>query len=149
MWGNSNKFKAAKLDTIIGPNTEIRGDVNFSGCLHVDGKVVGNVSADDDSESMLTLNQGGCIEGDVQVPNLLLNGEVVGDVYACNRVELANSAKIKGNVYYHLLEMAMGAAINGNLVHRPKSEIRLLEHKSKKAPADAAQEAGKTTDKSD
>lgn len=145
MFGNANKNKQGKmkLDTMIGPNTEINGDIKFSELLTVDGKINGNVTADDGSGASLKLFQGGRIVGDISVPDLYIDGEVEGDVYATDRVELANNAQIKGNVYYNLLEMAMGAAINGNLVHKPKEEIRLLEHKSEHKPAkeSAAKEA--------
>ena len=132
MLGKPNKKKQTKmkLDTMIGPNTEIHGDVKFTQLLVIDGKVNGNVSAEDGSGSRLALNSGGRIVGDVSVPDLYIDGEVEGDVYATEHVELANNAQIKGNVYYNLLEMAMGASINGNLVHKPKGEIRLLEHKA-------------------
>jgi cytoskeletal protein CcmA (bactofilin family) len=131
MWsGNSNKTKTAKVETIIGQNTEITGDISFRGGLHVDGKVKGNISAEDDSDSILILSEDGAIEGEVKVPNVLLNGQVVGDVHASDRVELANRARVQGSVYYSLLEMEMGAAINGNLVHHNKKEKRLLEYQS-------------------
>lgn len=116
--------------TMVSPSTEITGDIKFSGGLWVEGKINGNVSADDSSDGRLDLAEGGRIVGDVSVPNVHINGEVEGNIYVTGRVELANNAQIKGNVYYNLLEMAMGAAINGNLVHKPKEEIRLLEHKS-------------------
>ena len=131
MWNNLDKGKIqAKLDTMVGVNTELKGDIKFSGLLVVDGTIKGNVAADGESESVLHLNEGGCIEGEVCVPNLRINGKVVGDVYACDRAELVNSACIKGSVYYNLLEMAMGAQINGNLVHQPRDKVRLLEHKN-------------------
>ena len=133
MFGNnSNKLKTAKVETIIGQNTEIVGDVSFTGGLHIDGKVKGNVRADDDSGSILILSQDGVIEGEVRVPNVMVNGQVTGDVYANDHVELVSHARIDGNVYYNLLEMAMGATINGNLVHQGKKEKRLLEYQSKK-----------------
>ncbi len=128
---NSSKLKTAKVETIIGQNTEVKGDVTFRGGLHIDGKIKGNVQADDSSDSILILSQEGVIEGEVKVPNVLINGHVSGDVHASDRVELANHAKIEGNVYYNLLEMEMGAAINGNLVHHAKQEKRLLEYQNK------------------
>ncbi len=141
MFGNAKKKHKMKLDTMLGPKTEITGDVAFSEFLMIDGKVTGNVTAEQGSGARLSLNKGGRIVGDVRVPDLYIDGEVEGDVYATERVELANNAQITGNVYYNLLEMAMGAAINGNLVHKPKEEMRLLEHKaeSKKSakPAEA------------
>lgn len=134
MWGsNSNKLKTAKVETIIGQNTEINGNIRFRGGLHIDGKIKGNVTADDGSDSILILSQEGVIEGEVHVPNVLLNGEVIGDVHAYDRVELANHAKVEGNVFYNLLEMEMGASINGNLVHKAKQEKRLLEYHDKDA----------------
>lgn len=110
------KFKSAKIDTLVGRHTELTGDVRFAGGLHVDGVVKGSVLAEDDSSAVLTLSEHGTIEGDVKVPNMVLNGVVIGDVYASGHIELAPNARITGNVYYSLIEMAMGAEVNGNLV---------------------------------
>jgi cytoskeletal protein CcmA (bactofilin family) len=52
------------------------------------------------------------------VHNIVLNGEVLGDVHAFEHIELAAAARVTGNVYYNLIEMAMGAEVNGSLVHR-------------------------------
>ncbi|MDQ7074037.1 MAG: polymer-forming cytoskeletal protein [Gammaproteobacteria bacterium] len=131
MWGRRrNNFKSAKVDTLLGHSAEIEGDISFTGGLHLDGTIKGNVIADDDSNSILILSERGRIEGDVRVPQVLLNGTVVGDVYASQRVELAKHARVSGNVYYNLLEMTMGAEINGNLVHRDPSEKPLLADQS-------------------
>lgn len=117
MFGNRKRIRTTKIDTLIGRKSEMLGDVNFSGGLHVDGTVKGNVVAEEDHSSVLTLSESGTIEGDVRVPNVVLNGTVVGDVHAKQHIELASNARITGNVYYHLIEMAMGAEVNGNLVH--------------------------------
>ena len=124
MWGK-NKTKSTKIETLIGTAMEIHGDLIFSGGLHVDGKIVGNVIAEEDSNSMLVLSDQGQIEGEVRVPYVVLNGQVSGDVYASERVELSRHGQVKGNVYYNLLEMALGAEVNGNLVHC-KDEKKLL-----------------------
>ncbi len=126
MWGRK---KSTKIETLIGTAMEIQGDLIFSGGLHVDGKIIGNVIAEDDSHSMLILSDQGQIEGEVRVPYVVLNGQVIGDVYASERVELSSHGQVEGNVYYNLLEMAMGAEVNGNLVHC-KDEKKLLEYQS-------------------
>ena len=126
MWGKP-KTKASKIETLIGNSIEVRGDLIFTGGLHVDGKIVGNVIAEDGSDSMLVLSDHGSIEGEVRVPYVVLNGEVIGDVYAAERVELSAKARVSGNVYYNLLEMAMGAEVNGSLVHC-KNEQKLLSY---------------------
>ena len=124
MWGNEhgNKLKAAKVDTLVGHKTQLTGDLVFQGGLHLDGTVKGNVIAEDGTDSLLILSEQGCIEGEVRVPNMLINGRVIGDVYASGRVELASRSRISGNVYYNLLEMAIGAEVNGNLMHRKKPQ---------------------------
>lgn len=125
MWGNNTKRpkQTANIDSLIGQNTEIRGDVIFSGGLHVDGKVKGNVISAEGDDSVLTLSERGTIEGEVKVPNVVVNGSVIGDVHALSHVELAAQARVHGNVYYTLIEMAMGAEVNGNLVHRAEKSV--------------------------
>ncbi len=113
-----NKKPGGKIDTLIGQNTEIHGDVVFTGGLHVDGVIKGNVTAAHDGGSMLSLSDRGRIEGEVRVPNLMLNGTVIGDVHAGNHIDLAPKARISGNLYYKVMEMAGGAEVNGNLVRR-------------------------------
>ena len=114
---NRNKTKPGQIDTLIGVGTRIIGDVQFSGGLHVDGFVKGNVDAPPESGSMLSISDGGVVEGSVAVPNVVLNGTVIGDILAHDRLELGATAKVTGNVYYGLIEMAIGAEINGKLVH--------------------------------
>ncbi len=126
------RFKAPKVSTVIGHGTVITGDVEFSGGLHLDGAVKGNVSGDTESGSTLTVSEQGAVEGDVRVENLILNGTVIGDVYANERVELAANARVSGTVYYRLLEMAMGAEVNGKLVHSEEQEPRMLAHEGEK-----------------
>ena len=121
------RFRSPKISTVIGKGTEVQGDVGFSGGLHVDGMVKGNVrSAQGDETATLTLSEDGVIEGNVNVANVMLNGTVLGDVIASNRVELAPRARITGTVTYALLEMTMGAEVNGKLIHAEQGEMPKL-----------------------
>ncbi len=122
------RFKPPRITTVIGQGTTLHGDLHFSGGIHVDGTIKGNVVAEQDEGSTLILSQQGTIEGDVRVPNVILNGRVVGDVHASQRVELAANARISGTLYYRLLEMAMGAEVNGQLVCTEEIEPPRLEH---------------------
>ena len=116
LFGKKNTRRNSQIDSLIGSGTELRGDVHFKDGLHIDGTVKGNVIAEGEN-SMLTMSEHGRIEGEVRVHNLVLNGEVIGDVHASEHIELAPAARVTGNVYYNLIEMAMGAEVNGNLVH--------------------------------
>jgi cytoskeletal protein CcmA (bactofilin family) len=127
LFGKNKKVNSTRIETLVGKNTRIVGDLNFTGGLHVEGKIEGGVHAGDDS-SVLILSEEGFIKGDVHVPNMVLNGQIDGDVYSSEHVELAPRARIIGDVYYHLIEMSMGATLNGNLIHqeggKPKLEFK-------------------------
>jgi cytoskeletal protein CcmA (bactofilin family) len=138
--GKKSKSAGAKVDTIIGQQTRIEGDVHFSGGLHVDGRIKGSIIAADGSGSVLTVSEHGDIEGDVRVPTVVLNGTVTGDVHSEERIEMAAKAKVNGNVYYKLIEMAMGSAVNGSLVHRSEAESSVVNFGRELA------ENGKATD---
>lgn len=127
------------VDTLVGSNSRVSGDLQFVGGCHVDGTVKGNVAADPDSNSELIVTEDGTVEGNVNVPYVVLNGIVRGDVAAGQRVELGPTARVIGNVYYNLIEMAIGAEINGKLVHQPDGQVPLLEqtHRMQASTADA------------
>jgi cytoskeletal protein CcmA (bactofilin family) len=127
------RFRAPKINTVIGRDTEVRGDILFHGGLHVDGTVKGQVTGGPGERTALILSETGAVEGDVRVANVILNGAVVGDVYAAERAELAPRARVTGTVYYRLLEMAMGAEVNGQLVHVDEEETRLLAYRRDEA----------------
>jgi cytoskeletal protein CcmA (bactofilin family) len=122
-----NKAKTVRIDTLIGQHTHIKGDISFSGGLRIDGNVEGNVNAMNDKDSVLTLSDLGSIQGEIRVPNLVINGTIVGNVFASERVELAPKAKIQGNVYYRMLEMVIGAQVNGQLIHISEDNHAILD----------------------
>ena len=128
MLGQGKKVKgaSAKVDTIIGQQTRIEGNIHFTGGLHIDGHIKGNIVSGEGSASVLTVSEHGSIEGNVQVPTVILNGTVTGDVSTEERIELAAKAQVNGNVFYNLIEMAMGAAVNGNLVHQTESNSSIV-----------------------
>jgi cytoskeletal protein CcmA (bactofilin family) len=75
---------------------------------------------------VLTVSEHGSIEGDVNVPTVILNGSVAGDVHSDDRIELAAKAEVNGDVYYNLIEMAMGAAVNGGLLHQTEKTSSVI-----------------------
>jgi len=135
MWGkkkpNTKAAATARFDTLISNKTKITGDIYFTGGLHIDGHVTGTIKAEDDADGVVRISNRGVVEGDVVAPHVIVNGRVNGDVHSSKHIELAEKASIKGNVFYNLIEMAMGAAVNGNLVHSDKTT-------SEAAPAKAA-----------
>jgi len=121
-----NKRKNPQIDTLVGRNTRVSGDIEFRGGFHVDGYIKGNILAKHDTESVLSISESGTVEGSVSVPHVVLNGTVKGDVSARERVQLGATARVIGNVYYNLIEMAIGAEINGKLIHEPAGQPALV-----------------------
>jgi cytoskeletal protein CcmA (bactofilin family) len=114
------KNKIEKGVTLVAANTEIAGDVKFEDQLYINGVVNGNVLADPGSKATVIVSQEGTVKGEIRVPNVVINGSVEGNIYASARMELATKAQVKGNVYYTLIEMQLGAMVDGQLVHDEK-----------------------------
>lgn len=112
------------IDTLIGTKSEIKGDITFSGGLRIDGKIRGNIIAKGDANSTLVLSENAQIIGNVTVPHIISNGSIKGNVRASERMELQPKAEITGDVYYKVIEMALGAVINGNLLREPSDASR-------------------------
>lgn len=113
------------IDTLIGPQVTIHGDLVFSGGLYVEGRIFGKVLAEEGQPALLTVAEQGRIEGEVQVPVVVIHGELQGDVFASERVELAAKARVLGNVHYRRAEMKAGATLTGRLVHVDAQEHAL------------------------
>ncbi|MDD2833197.1 MAG: polymer-forming cytoskeletal protein [Methylotenera sp.] len=105
------------IDTLIGIDTKIEGNVYFSGGLRVDGTVLGAVAEPNGTPSTLILSEHGRIEGAVTASKLVINGTVVGPIKANQFIELQTKARVTGDVYYNSLEMHTGAVIEGKLVY--------------------------------
>lgn len=116
-----NSNGTVNVNTQIGKGTTIDGDLQFSGGLLIEGTIKGNITAEND-QATLILHEHGRIQGEVRVPSMVLNGSIDGDVFASGKVELFEKSRVCGDVYYNLLEMAVGAEVNGKLVRQKPSE---------------------------
>ena len=105
------------IDTLIGVDTRVEGNIHFSGGIRIDGTVLGAVSEPNDNSSTLILSEHGRIEGAVTASKVVINGSVTGPVKANQFIELQTKARITGDVYYNSLEMHTGAVIEGKLVY--------------------------------
>ncbi|MDO6748935.1 bactofilin family protein, partial [Gilvimarinus sp. 1_MG-2023] len=93
-------------------------DIHFSGGLHVDGVIKGNLIAEAGSSAVVRVSNKGRVEGQIHAPNIIINGPVVGDIHAGEYIELAKDAQVTGDVYYQMMEMVLGASVNGQLKHQ-------------------------------
>lgn len=124
MFGSNNKSPAASgpAHTLISRQTEIMGDLRFTGELIVEGKIKGNVYADDDSGALIRIAETGVVEGEIWVPSAIVNGLVKGDLHSSKHLELAAKSVVMGNVFYNLIEMVMGSEVNGSLMQIARAQ---------------------------
>jgi cytoskeletal protein CcmA (bactofilin family) len=116
MFGRKKQPPTAKIETLIGPGTRIEGNLIVTGGVHLEGYVKGNVTTGPDGTAVLSIGPQGVVEGIVEVPRVVVHGEVRGDIRAKEKVELGAGARVSGNVSYGIIEMAAGAVIQGRLV---------------------------------
>jgi cytoskeletal protein CcmA (bactofilin family) len=117
MFSRNNQKPQSRIDTLIGADTVVDGDVDFSGGLRVDGAINGSVSASGAKAGTLVLSERGRIEGAISVSHAVLNGTVVGPVTASEYVELQAKARVTGDLCYKTLEMHIGAVVEGKLIY--------------------------------
>ena len=120
-----------KNSTVIGENCVIEGDVTFEKTIEVHGKIIGTLKiAENCTSASLIIKKTGIVEGDVYGSDVVIEGEVVGNVSGKKEIKIENSAFISGNVYYDILDMHGGATVNGNLIRNKGKEPQKLENKS-------------------
>jgi cytoskeletal protein CcmA (bactofilin family) len=118
MFKRRDKDSVGSIETLIGRHVRVNGDIEFAGGLHVDGCVVGSVRAAADADASLSVSEGARIEGSVEARHVVANGRINGDILASGRVVLGAKARVRGDVYYSVIEMALGAEISGKLIKR-------------------------------
>lgn len=101
--------------SVIGPDVTIKGDIEASADLHVDGKVVGDVTC-----ASLVQGEKSLIEGAIMAERARLSGHVKGTINARELVVL-KSARIEGDVTYETLTIEQGAAVNGRFAPKDAS----------------------------
>ena len=117
MFGKRHSKPQNRIDSLIGAETRIDGDLNFVGGLRVDGEVNGNVIAAPGKPSTLVLSEHGRINGEINVTHVVVNGVVDGPVHATEYLELQGKAKVTGDIHYKTLEIQLGAIVEGRLMH--------------------------------
>ena len=120
-----------KNTTSIGENCTIDGDITFDKTIEIHGKITGTVKiAENCTTAMLIIKKNGIVEGDVYGDEVVIEGEVIGNVTGKKKITIKSSSFVSGNVYYDILDMIGGATVNGNLIRNKGKEPQKLEDNS-------------------
>jgi len=87
-------FEKASFDTLVGANTELKGDLTSKGIIRIDGKVTGNISVQGD----LFVGEAAFIKGDVTASNIHIAGSLEGNVFSSGLLKLLSKSKLIGDI---------------------------------------------------
>jgi cytoskeletal protein CcmA (bactofilin family) len=110
-----NRKKQPPIRSLIGEGIVLKGTIDFSDGMRVDGEVHGDLMAARDTPSLLVVGAKARVIGKVNADHVIIVGEVIGPVMCTGLLELQPTARIQGDVSYQLLEMHPGAVIDGEL----------------------------------
>ena len=131
MFGSEINSNGSGSTTLIAEGTTLTGDIAFSGNLEVEGSVIGNITSADENAKIRILNSGSVV-GDIEVANIVINGNARGDLYASQLIKLAAKAVVQGSVNYKLIEIEKGAEVVGSFVyHQATSNVTQFPADSK------------------
>ncbi len=83
-----------KVDTVIGANSMIKGDLHSRGTLRVDGTVEGNIRAD----ASVIVGEKGVVKASIMASQVIIGGTVHGNVHGRERVEVLSTGRLYGDV---------------------------------------------------
>jgi len=135
MFGGKASKPQNRIDSLIGEGTVVEGSITFTGGLRIDGRVRGNVTAADEQPTTLVLSEKARVDGEIHVSHVVVNGAIVGPLFASEYVELQAKANVCGDIHYRAMEIQLGAVIQGRLVHQEQS------HEARIIPLNAAVES--------
>lgn len=109
MLGKDFKVKPEDAETIIGTGVKVEGTFTAFGDVIVKGQLIGSLS----TESDVSLRNSGIIEADIRAKNASIAGELKGNLSVDEKIELAATAKVSGDIHCRVLAIEEGAILNG------------------------------------
>jgi len=98
------------FDTILSPNIEFSGVIQFEKSFLVRGKIDGEISA---AQGLLLIDNGALVNANIEADKVIIRGSVKGDVNAGHRVEITSTGRLNGNVKAPEINFETGCIFNG------------------------------------
>ena len=115
-----------KLETFLGMNSSLKGELNVRGTLRIDGTAEGQLDAD-----YVILSETGEVKGEIKAKKILIGGKMDGNVRAQELVEIKSKGKVLGDIFTPKLAIIEGAEFDGKVamkkVEMKKEESKVIE----------------------
>jgi cytoskeletal protein CcmA (bactofilin family) len=121
-----------QITAYLGKDTEFDGRMSFTGTVRIDGRFSGEIY----TEGTLIVAELAVIEADIQASQIIISGEVRGNLSVKGRIEIHSPGKVFGNIQAPILVMDEGAVFEGNcqmkkLGHAHKDKVAFFPQSSK------------------
>ena len=125
MFQNHNK----KLESIIGKNSDISGELNVSGTLRVDGMVHGKLNAE-----CVIISETAMVKGDIKARAIIVGGKVEGNLIGEEMIEIKPKGIVLGEILTNKFFVIEGGTLNGRVqMRKDESNIIPIETKAQEA----------------
>lgn len=116
--------KQPRLETLIGPDTTLHGELKSSGTVRIDGTLEGNLNAE-----WVIIGEDGTVQGDVTAKGMVIGGKVTGNIRSSQMVEIKQKGEVIGEIYTTNLIIMEGAVFEGHSYMQRSRELecRTLE----------------------
>jgi cytoskeletal protein CcmA (bactofilin family) len=105
----------------FGRSIQLKGDLTGSEDLTIDGKLDGKIFL---KENKLTIGENGQIKADIQAKEVLVAGHLTGNITATDRVEVATTGTMQGDISAPRVVLADGAQFRGSVDMDPHAPVR-------------------------
>jgi cytoskeletal protein CcmA (bactofilin family) len=103
---------------VVGAKTQLKGEITGSETVVVEGLVEGTIRI----TGHLRVGPGGTVKATVSAQSVVVAGELVGDCHATERVEIAATGKLNGNIRAPRVVIVEGAAFRGTSDMSPRQD---------------------------
>ncbi len=115
------KKSRKEANIILGRDSEFEGNLKFYGTLLIDGSFKGNITG----EGTISIGEEGIIESDIHVSNIIIYGEVHGNIIAEEKIEINAPGKVFGYIEAPIIEIEKGVVFQGICqTQRPKVVVK-------------------------
>ncbi len=97
------------LNAHLGQGAIIEGKLTFKGSVHIDGRVEGEIRADD----TVVLGESAVVVAKITAAKVIAQGRIEGDIEASQRIELRAPASVTGNIRTPSLVIHEGVTFEG------------------------------------
>jgi len=118
--GRKKAYNESKVVTIIGPGTQVSGEIKSKGTLRIEGTVSGKLQSDD----TVVVQDTGRVKADIIAGQIIISGEVEGNVFAHDRLEVSDKGRLIGDITAPRVSIAEGVIFEGKCTMKPPGQAK-------------------------